>query len=131
MRRQNDTLRAHARAPFGTLLAAAVREPALLIYLDAPANRAGHPNENLGRELLELFTLGTGHYSETDVKEAARALTGWTVEGGRFAESAAGHDASDKSILGQTRRWAGPDLVAMLAAQPATAGRVAAKLCGL
>ena len=56
-----------------------VRDPALLIWLDAPANRKGHPNENLARELMELFTLGIGHYSEDDVKEAARALTGWTV----------------------------------------------------
>ena len=56
-----------------------LRDPALLVWLDAPANRKGHPNENLARELMELFTLGIGHYSEDDVKEAARALTGWTL----------------------------------------------------
>ena len=74
----------YARAPFGELLRASVRDPALLVWLDAPANRKGHPNENLARELMELFTLGIGHYTEADVKEAARALTGWTVEDGEF-----------------------------------------------
>ena len=88
MRRQNDTFRKHGRATFGDLLNAVVREPALLVCLDAPANRKGHPNENLGRELMELFTLGVGHYTEADVKEAARCLTGWTVEDGKFAEVA-------------------------------------------
>ena len=80
--------RKHARGPFADLLNAAVRDPALLVYLDAPANRKGHPNENLARELMELFTLGVGHYTEADVKEAARCLTGWTVDDGKFAEVA-------------------------------------------
>ena len=69
---------------------AAVRDPALLIWLDAPANRKGHPNENLARELMELFTLGIGHYTESDVKETARALTGWTVVDGAFREAPRG-----------------------------------------
>ena len=75
MRRQNETFRRLARKPFGELLEAVAHDPALLIWLDAPANRKGHPNENLARELMELFTLGIGHYGETDVKETARALT--------------------------------------------------------
>src|SRR5262249_17720534 len=79
MRRQNEIFRDLARAPFGKLLTAVTHDPALLLWLDAPANRVGHPNENLARELMELFTLGIGHYTEADVKEAARALTGWTV----------------------------------------------------
>ena len=90
MRRQNDQLRECARDPFGKLLRGAVREPALLVWLDAPANRKGHPNENLARELMELFTLGVGHYSEADVKEAARALTGWIVEDGTFRSNQIG-----------------------------------------
>ena len=73
MQRQNETLRKHARGKFGELLHASLREPALLLYLDAQANRKSHPNENLARELMELFTIGVGHYTETDVKEAARA----------------------------------------------------------
>jgi uncharacterized protein (DUF1800 family) len=131
MRRQNDALRKHARSRFADLLGAAVREPALLIYLDAPANRKGHPNENLGRELMELFTLGVGHYGEADVKEAARALTGWTVEDGQFAESAGRHDVGEKTILGKAGKWGGADLVKLLLEQPATAERVALKLCRL
>src|SRR5207247_582229 len=99
MRRQNDRFRKLAHAKFGELLNAAVREPALLIYLDAPANRKGHPNENLARELMELFTLGVGNYSEADVKEAARALTGWTVNEGQFIEVAERHDSGMKTIL--------------------------------
>ncbi len=72
MQRQNATFRRLARAPFGELLTAALHDPALLIYLDAPANRMGHPNENLAREMMELFTMSLGHYSETDVQEVAR-----------------------------------------------------------
>jgi uncharacterized protein (DUF1800 family) len=90
MRRQNELFRTLARAPFGELLEAAIRDPALLAWLDAPANRKGHPNENLGRELLELFSLGVGHYSENDVKETARALTGWTVVDDAFREAPSG-----------------------------------------
>jgi uncharacterized protein (DUF1800 family) len=129
MRRQNETFRAHARSRFADLLNASVREPALLLYLDAQANRKGHANENLARELMELFTLGVGNYSEADVKAAARALTGWTVDDGAFKEAAARHDEGDKTILGQTGKWNGSDLVGILLRQPATAGRIAMKLC--
>jgi uncharacterized protein (DUF1800 family) len=131
MRRQNDTLRRHARGRFADLLNAGVREPALLLYLDAPANRKGHPNENLGRELMELFTLGVGNYSETDVKEAARALTGWTVTDGQFAEAADRRDDGEKAVLGKLGKWAGADLVKILLDHPATAERIATKLCRL
>jgi uncharacterized protein (DUF1800 family) len=129
MRRQNDTFRKHARGRFTALLDASVREPALLLYLDATSNRKGHPNENLGRELMELFTLGVGHYTEADVKEAARALTGWAVEDGEFVEGAPRHDPGEKTILGRTGRWTGSDLVKILLENPATAERVATKLC--
>ena len=131
MRRQNETHRRLARARFGELLAAAIREPALLVYLDATANRKGRPNENLARELMELFTLGIGHYTESDVKAAARALTGWTFEDGELRELPAEHDDGEKTILGKTGRWSGSQLVAMLADQPATAHRLASRLCGL
>jgi uncharacterized protein (DUF1800 family) len=129
MRRQNETFRKHARGRFSDLLTASVREPALLLYLDAPANRQGHPNENLARELLELFTLGIGNYSEKDVKEAARALTGWTVEYPEYAFKSARHDAGSKTILGQKGEWSCDDLVKILLGHPATARRVVFKLC--
>ncbi|QJW99890.1 DUF1800 domain-containing protein [Frigoriglobus tundricola] len=128
MRRQNELFRSHARARFAPLLNALVRDPALLEYLDAPANRKGHPNENLARELMELFTLGTGHYTEADVKEAARCLTGWGVEEGTFAESAPRHDSGAKTVLGKTGKWTGADLVDLLLKQPSTAERLVAKL---
>src|SRR5262245_10057711 len=111
MRRQNDLFRTHAQAKFATLLNAVVRDPAILEYLDAPANRKGHPNENLARELMELFTLGIGNYTETDVKEAARCLTGWSVEEDMFAESATRHDDGEKTVIGKTGKWTGTDLV--------------------
>jgi uncharacterized protein (DUF1800 family) len=129
MRRQIDLFRRLARAPFGDLLNAAVRDPAMLVWLDGPANRKGHPNENLGRELMELFTLGIGHFGESDVKEAARALTGWTVHERVFLDNAKAHDDGEKTILGRTGRWTGADLVRVLLDHPATARRLAGRLC--
>jgi hypothetical protein len=129
VRRQNEIFRALARAPFGELLAHVVRDPALLLWLDAQANRKGQPNENLARELMELFTLGIGHYTESDVKEAARALTGWTVVKDRFQEDTTQHDDGEKSILGRKGAWHGDDLLRILFEHPATAGRLAARLC--
>ncbi len=128
MRRQNDTLRQHAFGKFADLLNAAVREPALLLYLDAQTNRKGRANENLGRELMELFTLGVGHYSEADVKGAARALTGWSVEEGQFVEVAERHDDGEKIILGQSSKFDGTKLLALLLKQPAVAERIVGKL---
>jgi uncharacterized protein (DUF1800 family) len=129
MRRQNEIFRQHARAPFGTLLKAVVHDPTLLIWLDAPDNRKGHVNENLGRELMELFTLGVGHYSERDVKEAARCLTGWKVAQDAFRAWAPEHDDGDKTVLGRKGRWTGDDLVRFLLEHSATSGRLAWRLC--
>jgi uncharacterized protein (DUF1800 family) len=131
MRRQNELFRNRARAPFGTLLAAVVRDPALLVWLDAPANRQGHPNENLARELLELFSLGVGHYSENDVRETARALTGWNVVDGEVRESPSRHDPGTKTILGQTGPWRDRDVVRIILEQSATADRLAWRIADL
>jgi uncharacterized protein (DUF1800 family) len=129
MRRQNETLRQYARAPFGELLRHALKDPAMLDWLDAPANRKEHPNENLARESMELFTIGVGNFSETDVKEAARALTGWSVKPDGFHEFPQYHDDGEKTILGRKGRWRGDDFVAMLLEQPATSVRLAKRLC--
>ncbi len=131
MRRQNDLFRNLARAPFGTLLERAVRDPALLVWLDAPANRKGHPNENLARELLELFSVGIGHFSENDVRETARALTGWNVVDGEAREAPSRHDVGAKIILGKSGNWRGADVVRMILEQPATADRLAWRICDL
>src|SRR5262249_41198071 len=91
-----------------------------------------HPNENLGRELMELFTLGIGHYTETDVKEAARALTGWTIgEEGKFEELPIRHDDGEKTILGKKGKWKGADLVKRVLDHLATAERLAFRICEL
>ncbi len=131
-------LRRHALGRFGDLALAAVQTPAVLRYLDNDQNKKGKPNENLGRELLELFTAGIGHYSEADVKEGARALTGWSYQGGRgnkqfaepqlFAFNPKQHDAGSKTYLGHTGHFSGEDIVRLASAHPATADRVALKL---
>src|SRR5262249_33320257 len=110
-------------------LSAVVRDPATLIWIDAPANRKGTPNENLARELMELFSMGIGHYTEDDVKEAARALTGWTVNEDAFAENDKGHDDGEKTILGKKGKWKGGDLVKIVLEHPATAKRLAWRIC--
>lgn len=131
MRDQNELLRRHAFAPFGELLHAVVKHPAMLVWLDANSNRKGHPNENLARELMELFTLGEGNYSEHDVREGARALTGWTVESGEFETREARHDAGDVRVLSNSKPMTGDDLIEVLLDQPATANRLAWRLCGM
>jgi len=131
MRRQNEIFRRHARGRFGDLLKAVVHDPAMLVWLDAGVNRKGHPNENLGRELMELFTLGIGHYTEKDVKEAARALTGWTLVEGTLREDAARHDDGEKTILGRKGKWCGDDLVQILLEHRGTARRLARRICEL
>jgi uncharacterized protein (DUF1800 family) len=129
MRRQNELFRKHARGSFADLLKAVVADPALLVWLDAPANRKGRPNENLARELMELLTLGIGHFTEKDVKEAARALTGWRTEDGSRGKEV-DHDDGVKTILGRAGKWHGDDLVSILLEHEATSRRLAWRLCG-
>jgi uncharacterized protein (DUF1800 family) len=131
MRRQNELLRSLGRKPFGELLMAMVHDPALLLWLDAPDNRREHPNENLARELMELFSLGIGPYTEKDVKEGARALTGWTVADGKFRVESARHDGGPKTILGHSGTWKGDDFVRFVLEHPATSERLAWRLCEL
>lgn len=103
MLRQNETQRGKALGGFGELTRAMLADPAMILWLDGHINRVRLPNENLGRELLELFALGVGHYTEDDVKEAARALTGWTVD--REEKTATfkrdKHDTGVKTVLGR------------------------------
>ena len=131
MKRQNEFLRQSATAKFGALLAGILRDPAMLVWLDANSNRKGHPNENLARELMELFTLGVGNYTEDDVKQAARALTGWTVKRAevRFREDR--HDAELKTILGRKTRFDARSLATSLLNHEATSQRLAWRLCDM
>ena len=131
VRRQNEIFREFARAPYGELLKRVVHDPALLVWLDANENTRGNPNENLARELMELFTIGVGNFTETDVKAAARALTGWTVEDGRFRDDPLRHDDGEKTLLARRGRWRGDDLIAMLIDHPGTSRRLAERICRL
>jgi uncharacterized protein (DUF1800 family) len=111
------------------LLRAVTRDPAMLIWLDNRANAKAHPNENYAREVMELFALGLGNYAETDVKEAARAFTGWTIDkNGAPAFVAARHDDGLKTILGQTGSFGSDDVIALIVAQPVHQRFIARKL---
>lgn len=122
LRNQLTTIEARLNGSFAELLAAMVLDPALQISLNGPANRRGNPNENLARELLELFSLGEGQFREGDVKEAARALTGYRLDqAGALILDPRRHDSGPKTILGRTQEFNGLSLVAWLCQQPATA----------
>jgi uncharacterized protein (DUF1800 family) len=130
MYRQNVTLRANALGNFGELLHAMARDPAMVIYLDNAQNRKGSPNENFAREVMELFTLGEGNYSEQDIKEAARAFTGWSIDrdNGQFVFRRFIHDDGVKTVLGRTGNLDGDQVLDILLAQPATAEFITRKL---
>lgn len=127
---QNALLRQYALGNFGALLRAVSKDPAMLIYLDGAQNRKGAPNENFAREVMELFTLGEGHYTEADIKEVARAFTGWSIDPdrGEFRFRRALHDDGEKVIFGQRGRFNGDDVITLLLRQPATAEFVVGKL---
>ena len=130
MYRQNVLLRKNALGRFDVLLHEIAKDPAMLLYLDTAQNRRGAPNENFAREVMELFTLGEGHYSEADIKEAARAFTGWSFdpETGRFVFRRLLHDGGDKVILGRKGAFDGDAVLDILLAQPSTAEFIVAKL---
>src|SRR5262249_53955208 len=118
----------HAAGNFRTLLSAVARDPAMLVYLDAGQNLKDHPNENFGRELMELFTMGVGHYTEEDVREAARAFTGWSNKDLALHIDEAQHDGGNKTVLGHTGPLDGQEVLDIVLAQPATANFIAGKL---
>jgi len=128
MRHHIALLRRHALGRFGPLLKAIGRDPAMLIWLDSAANRKRRPNENYAREVMELFTLGIGHYTEADIQEAARAFTGRFVVNGRYVERPEEFDDRPKRVLGKTAPFDGDSLADWLLEQPACAQFLAAKL---
>lgn len=131
MQSQNALLRQHALGDFGALLRQIARDPAMLVWLDCSTNRKAHPNENYAREVMELFTLGRGNYSEKDIQEAARAFSGSFVRGGQFREVPEQHDPGPKTILGQTGAFDGDDVAEILLDQPACARFLVRKLYAL
>ena len=128
MFRQNCLLREHALGRFGPMLQAISRDGAMLVWLDSNSNVKGKPNENYARELMELFSLGVGNYTEKDVREAARAFTGWRTDGIGFAFNPAIHDDGPKTVLGKTGNWDGGDVVRIVLEQPAAARFLVRKL---
>lgn len=127
---QNETFRRLGGTGFTDLAHALVTDPAMIRWLDGDDNRAGAPNENLAREFMELFALGVGHYSETDVREAARALTGWTVDrrtgAARFAADR--HDGEQKEILGLRADFTATSFVDHVLSRPESAPFVVGRL---
>ena len=114
---QNQLFRTHAAGNFGKLLYAIIRDPAMLAYLDNNDSRKGQPNENLARELMELFSLGLGNYSERDIKEGARALTGYSFRDDSFEFIANNHDTGRKTILGVSGNLDGDGFVKAILSQ--------------
>ncbi len=127
---QNNLFRSYALGNARELTQRVAVDPAMLRYLDNLHNEAAHPNENFARELMELYTLGIGNYTEIDVREAARAWTGLRVRRatGDVFLNARLHDAGAKTFLGRTGNFAGPDIVTIIFEQPAAARFFAAKL---
>lgn len=128
MAAQLETVERFALGRFGDLLAAIARDPAMIIWLDGDQNAKGRPNENFAREMFELFTLGVSHYREQDIREAARAFSGWHQRGGRFHFARGEHDQGEKCIFGVRGRLGGDDVMRITLSQPACAAFLAAKL---
>jgi uncharacterized protein (DUF1800 family) len=117
MHAQNQLLRTHALGDFRELLHGIAKDPAMLVWLDGDDNRKGHPNENFAREVLELFALGIGNYGEDDVREAARAFTGWGTNGRSFVHVDKHHDDGTKTIFGKSGRFDGDDAIDLVLAR--------------
>jgi uncharacterized protein (DUF1800 family) len=124
-----NTVRKYALGNFGDLLMAVSKEPAMLRFLNNVQNKKNSPNENFAREVMELFTLGRGNYTENDIKEAARAFTGWGIdEDDTFLLKENQHDFGNKTIFGKTGNWSGEDVIKMILARKETAVFVVRKI---
>lgn len=126
---QNNTLRKHALGKFGDLLHAISKDPAMLQYLNNKQNKKDSPNENFAREVMELFTLGRGNYTENDIKNAAKAFTGWDFEqNGAFVFRKFRHDFGEKTFLGKTGKFEGEDILNMILENKQTAKFLVSKI---
>lgn len=125
----NNTMREHALGNFKDLVIAVSKEPVMLQFLNNQQNKKEHPNENFARELMELFTIGRGNYTETDVKEAARAFTGWSYDRNfQFRFNTRNHDSGEKTFLGQAGNFQGEDIIDILLQQEETAKFITRKI---
>ena len=128
MQQQNDLLRRHALGDFNQLVQEISRDPAMLVYLDSATNRKSHPNENYAREVMELFCLGEGNYTEADVQQVARCFTGWEIRRDAFRFNRYRHDEGEKTFLGKTGKFGGEDAVRVILEQPAAPRFIVGKL---
>ncbi|HVR76739.1 MAG TPA: DUF1800 domain-containing protein [Planctomycetota bacterium] len=128
MMRQVALLREKGAGPFEDLLLGIARDPAMLLWLDGNSNRSEAPNENFARELMELFSLGIGHYAEKDIKEAARAFTGWHSRNGEYWFNERTHDRGTKEVFGKSGPFGGEDVVRLCAERPECSELIASKL---
>jgi len=126
--RQNELFRKYSLGNFKKLTNEITKDPAMILYLDNQQNRRGSPNENFARELMELFTIGIGNYTENDIKEAARAFTGWQARGGEFRMIFRPHDNRNKTFMGKSGNLNGNDIIDIIFEQDATAPFIAGKL---
>jgi uncharacterized protein (DUF1800 family) len=129
MQDQHNTIRQHALGKFDELLLAVSRDPAMLQFLNNNQNFKAHPNENFAREVLELFTVGRGHYSEEDIREAARAFTGWGFNLKKnFVFRSPQHDYGAKTFMGKTGNWGGEDILRIILENRQTARFITRKI---
>jgi len=128
MLQQNELLRAKATGSFRDLLIAVSQDPAMLASLDAGVNVKGAPNENFAREIMELFTMGVGNYTEKDIQEAARAFTGWNYKGLNYVVNLQQHDDDVKTVLGKTGNFDGVQVIDIILAKEVTSEYIANKL---
>lgn len=126
--KQNLLYRQYATGNFKTLIHQVSRDPAMLVYLSNNQNIKAHPNENYARELMELFTLGIGNYTEDDIKESARAFSGWTNVGDVFVSRPAQHDTGIKMFLGHAGNFDGDQIIDIIFQQAATPKYIATRL---
>src|SRR5208282_4374457 len=111
---QNELLRKMAAGNFAKMVHAISKNPAMLDYLNNTQNRKQHPNENYARELMELFTLGRDQYTENDIKQSARAFTGWTHDGDQYVFQAREHDTDVKTFFGRSGNFNGDDIIEII-----------------
>jgi hypothetical protein len=128
MLEQNQLFRGAALGEFRPLVHAVARDPAMLLYLDSATNRKARPNENFARELMELFCLGEGHYSEKDVQELARCFTGWEIKRGKFRFNRFQHDGGEKTLLGKSDNFRDGESIDWILDQPQAAIFIVGKL---
>ena len=128
MATQNDALRRESLGSFRRVLHDMAKDVAMLVWLDSNSNRKRHPNENFAREVMELFSLGVGNYSEHDIQEAARALTGWHVRSGEFWFNTIQHDTGEKVVFTKRGNFDGGDVVELCLEHPACPRFLAFKL---